>query len=216
MIMDKLISLSIIMAALAFAVGIMLYPSMPEMMATHWNAHGAVDGYMPRFWGVFLLPMITAGMVLLISFLPGLDPMKKNIAKFSSYYYGFVFAITAFMLYMYAISLAWNLGYAFDFVITMVPAFAALFYLAGVMIGKSKRNWFIGIRTPWTLSSDRVWDKTHALGAKLFKSAALIGLFGLIFSEYAFLFMILPILAAAFITMAYSYFEYKRYEKRKR
>ena len=98
----------------------------------------------------------------------------------------------------------------------MVPAFSALFYLAGVMLSKAKRNWFIGIRTPWTLSSDRVWDKTHRLGAKLFKASAIIGLFGIVFINYAFVLMIAPVLASAVISIVYSYMEYNRKPSRRR
>jgi uncharacterized membrane protein len=87
----------------------------------------------------------------------------------------------------------------------MVPAFAILFYYAGILIEKSKRNYFIGIRTPWTLTSDEVWDKTHRLGGKSFKAAGIASLAGLLFPKIAFYLVIGLVLTAAIISVVYSY-----------
>jgi uncharacterized membrane protein len=214
--MNKTVMLASAIVALSFLLGAIIYPMMPEMMASHWGSDGNVNGYMPRFWGVFMLPIIIAAMAALLMAIPKIDPMKKNILKFRGYYYGFIIMLMAFMVYIYAITLLWNLGYMFDFVVFIIPAFSALFYMAGVMIGKAKRNWFIGIRTPWTLSSDRVWDKTHALGSKLFKVAAIIGLLGLVFRQHEFFFMIFPILLASGITVVFSYVEYSKKGKKRK
>ena len=91
--------------------------------------------------------------------------------------------------------------------------FFLLFFYIGMMMEKSKRNWFIGIRTPWTLSDDRVWERTHRLGGRMFKAAALVSLLGLAAGEYAIWLLLVPILVAAFYPMVYSYFEYKKLHK---
>ena len=83
----------------------------------------------------------------------------------------------------------------------------------GVLIEKSKRNWFVGIRTPWTLSSDRVWEKTHKIGGKLFKIAGAIVIIGMFFPDYLTWFILVPILIAAIFPVIYSYFEYRRITK---
>lgn len=201
---------------LSFGIAFYLYPQMPDIMASHWNAAGKVDGYMPKFWGLFLMPLITLFMFLLFIFIPRIDPLKQNIHKFRNYFDKFIVIIIAFMLYIYMLTLAWSLGFSFNMTYALIPAFAILFYYAGILISKAKRNWFIGIRTPWTMSSDKVWDKTHKLGGTLFKAAALLSLLGLVFQDYAFLFMIMPVLAVAFYTMVYSYFEYKKQMKKRR
>jgi len=87
-----------------------------------------------------------------------------------------------------------NLGYEFNMVQMMVPGLGILFYLLGVVLGKAKRNWFVGIKTPWTLSSDKVWDKTHVLGGKLFKIAGVIAFAGMVLPDYAIWFAVVPIL----------------------
>ncbi len=198
---------------LSFAVGIYLYPQMPDRMASHWNAQGEVDGYMPKFWGLFLMPLISFGLLLLFMLIPKIDPLKQNIQKFRKYYDWFIMLLIAFLFYLYLLTLAANLGYDFNMTTTMVPALGILFYYIGILTENAKRNWFIGIRTPWTLSSDVVWNKTHKLGGKLFKIAGILAFLGIIFQEYAIWFVVVPVLAVAVYTVVYSYFEYQKRAK---
>ncbi|MFH0847058.1 MAG: DUF1648 domain-containing protein [Chloroflexota bacterium] len=206
-------SLAVIIAIIliSLVLAIYLYPRMPEPMASHWNARGEVDGYMSKFWGLFLMPIMSIGMALLFVFLPKIDPLRANIEEFRGYYHLFVTLIILFMFYIYLLTLFWNLGKRFDMIQLLSPAFAILFYYAGVLIEKSKRNWFIGIRTPWTLSSDRVWDKTHALGGKLFKLIGVISLSGLILPASAFFYIFfISVIGVTLFTLVYSYLEYRK------
>jgi len=91
---------------------------------------------------------------------------------------------------------------------------AGLFYYVGVFLPHAERNWFAGIRTPWTLSSDEVWDRTHALGGRLFKRTAVLTLVGLFFGDYAIYFLLIPALLTAGITAVYSYYLYAQVEPR--
>lgn len=201
---------------LSFAIGIYLSDQMPEKMASHWNAQGEVDGYMPKFWGLFLMPLISVALLLLFLLIPKIDPLKKNIQKFRKYYDWFIVLFIAFFFYVYLLTLIFNLSnrnLGFDFTQMMVPALGILFYYIGILTENAKRNWFIGIRTPWTLSSDAVWNKTHKIGGKLFKAAGVIAFLGILFQEYAILFAVIPVLAVAVYTLVYSYVEYQRQKK---
>jgi uncharacterized membrane protein len=198
---------------LSFMVGTYLYPQMPERMASHWNAKGEVDGYMPRLWGVFLLPLISIGVLLLFIIIPKIDPLRKNIEKFRKYYDGFIMLTLLFLFYIYVITLLWNLGTPANMNLLLSPAFAALFYYCGILMENAKRNWFIGIRTPWTMSSDRVWDKTHQIGSKLFKASGIIALAGIFIPDHAIYLMAAPILLASAYVVIYSYLEYRKEEK---
>ncbi|MCJ7636463.1 MAG: DUF1648 domain-containing protein [Nitrososphaeraceae archaeon] len=93
MIIDGIILLS-------FIIGIYYYPQMPEKMASHWNAHGQVDGYMSKFWGLFLIPVISVGIILLFIIIPRIDPLRSNIPQFRKYYDGFVVLINVFLFYL--------------------------------------------------------------------------------------------------------------------
>lgn len=202
------ISLGIILASVI--LGLYVSPSMPEKVASHWNAAGEVDGYMTKFWGIYLMPIISFVMLLILVFIPKLDPRKENVDKFRGSFNAFIVGMLTFLFYIYLLTILFNLGYKFNMSQFMSPAFAALFYLIGMMIGKAKRNWFIGIRTPWTLESDLVWDKTHALGGKIFKLVAAVSLLGIVLPKFAVWLVIAPILIATIYLFVYSYFEFKK------
>jgi uncharacterized membrane protein len=192
---------------------LIFYNQMPELAASHWNAAGEVDGYMSRFWAAFLMPLFTLGMALLFFVIPKIDPLKANIARFVETFNMFIVLIVAFMLYIHALTLAWNLGSRFNMSIAMIPAMGLLFIFIGVLLRKAKRNFFIGIRTPWTLSSDTVWDETHRVGAFLFQASGVLMMIGVFFGEAGFWFMMLPLFASVIGVVVYSYVLYQRETK---
>ena len=199
-----------LLVLIAAATGVFFYPSLPDTIVSHWNTAGEANGYMGKFWGVFLFPLImlfTYGVYLLI---PKIDPLKANIESFRKYYNAFWVLFSIFFLYIFFLSLTWNAGFEFDFSMALVPALAVFFFLIGVLLKHAKRNWFFGIRTPWTLSSDIVWDKTHQLGATLFKIIALVMLFGIAFPEQFIWFLIVPLFASVAYLLIYSYLEYQK------
>jgi uncharacterized membrane protein len=201
--------LMIIAAAIA---GLLLWNQLPDQMASHWGPNDQVDGYMSKFWGVFLMPLITLGMILLFLVIPGIDPLKANIAQFRDVFNLFITLIVAFMLYVYVLSLRWNLGYTdFGMIKAMLPAMGILFIFIGYLLRKAKRNFFIGIRTPWTLSSDKVWDETHRIGSVLFMISGVLTFVGSIFGgTIAFWFLFIPLIGSTLITLVYSYVLYQR------
>lgn len=205
---SELIVLGIIL--LSFLIGIYFYPRMPSAMASHWDSKGEVDGYMSKFWGLFLMPFISVGLLLLFVLIPKIDPLKANIEKFRKYYDGLVVLMMVFLFYLYLLTLFWNRGVRFNMIQLLAPAFGILFYYCGVLIENAKRNWFIGIRTPWTLSSEQVWEKTHKIGGKLFKVAGIVALFAALFHRYAMFFIMGPVLLIAAYTIVYSYIEYQK------
>ena len=205
---NYLIIFLIILAS--FIVGIYFYPQMPEMMASHWNTKGQVDDYLPKFWGSFLMPFVSLGLFLLFILIPKIDPLKENIEKFRKYFDHFIMLIILFLFYIYILTILWNLNFRFDMSQLLIPAIGLLFYYCGILVENAKRNWFIGIRTPWTLSSDKVWEKTHKIGGRLFKIAGIVALFGIFFPDYSMFIVLVPALFVAVYTTVYSYFEYQK------
>jgi len=195
---------------LTFAIAIIAYPFMPDVMASHWGFSGEANGYMPKIWALFLVPVISVGLALLFLLIPRIDPLRKNIEKFMDAYEQFIIVILIFLLYISLLAILWNLRYRFDITQLLSPAFGVLFYACGILISKAKRNWFIGIRTPWTMSSDRVWDKTHAIGGKLFRLAGILALGGVIFPGMAWFLMLAPVLLITGYLVVYSYLEFKK------
>ena len=192
------------------AASLAVAPNLPEQMVTRWNGAGEPTGTLSRTAGMWLVPGLSAGLIGLFALLPRIDPLGENIAAFRVHYDRFVVVFTAFLVALHLAVLAVNLGYAVDVTTLAVAGGAALFYYVGTVLPHVEPNWFLGIRTPWTLSDDDVWDRTHALGAKLFKLSAAVGVVGLLAREYAAYFLVGPILATAVVTVAYSYVLYAR------
>ncbi len=204
------ITVSFVLIAVALLAGAALYSRLPDPMPSHWNASGQVDDYMPKFWGVFLMPVVTTALVGLFMLIPSIDPLKANIAQFRGVFNWFIVAFVAYMLYIYALTLAAALGYPFNMTLMLIPVVGLLFVGVGFMMGKAKRNFFIGIRTPWTLSSETVWDETHKLGSKMFVVAGVVTIVSAFLGEAGFLLMMIALLAAAFVPIIYSYILWRR------
>ena len=203
--------IALILISLALLAGAVLWNQLPDQMASHWNVNDEVDGTMSKFWGVFLMPLITLGMLALFIVLPGVDPLKANIAQFRESFNLFIMLIVAFMLYVHGLTLAWSLGFSnFKMSTAMLPFMGVLFIAIGFMLRKAKRNFFIGIRTPWTLSSDSVWDKTHQIGSILFMASGALAILGGFFGGMtAFWLMFVPLIGSSLFLVVYSYVLYR-------
>lgn len=203
----ELLPVSLIL--LSFIVGIILYSDLPDQIPSHWNARGEIDAWSSKDFGVFFFPGITVGIYLLMTFLPLIDPLKKNYARFVLPYFWFrsLFVLFFVSLYLYTLMVAKETNVNINYFI--LPAISLLFILIGLFLPKVKKNYFVGIKTPWTLHSEEVWDKTHQFSGKLFVAAGLISLAGLFFPNYAFPVFTTAVLLAAFVSIAYSYFVYR-------
>jgi len=211
--MKKITAITLLVIIISFIIGIYYYQIFPEKIETHWNSGGQADGSMGRFLGLFLVPLMSLGFFLLFFLIPRIDPLKKNIEKFRNYYDWFVLILILYMSYIFLLIIFWNLGYKFNMTKLIIPSIAILFVYIGFIMNKLKKNWFMGIRTPWTLSNDKVWEKTHELGGKLFKIAGGVIFVGIFFEDYLIWFILVPALSAAIIPFIYSYFEYKKIKK---
>lgn len=197
---------------LSIVLSIYFYPLLPEKIPSHWNASGKVDSYSNKNLALFIIPAITLLVVLLFAVLPKIDPLKKNYAAFMPYFKGFILIFVAFMFYLHALTIVAGLDFAIKMNYWLMPAISALFLYSALLLKKAKRNWFVGIKTPWTLSSDSVWEKTHALGSKLFVLFAILFLLAGFFEEF-FWFAICAVIFLVIVLFAYSYFEYAKEEK---
>ncbi len=209
-VMRRAVVASVVLVVLQFAVGFYLYPRMPERMAIHWGLTGEADGYGSRFLGLFLIPLISVVFFPLLLALPRLDPLR-GIERFRGGYDWFVFGFLAYMGYVQGLSLAWNLGWRFSFMRMLAPAMGGLFVGIGVLMRDVRQNWFVGIRTPWTLSSEEVWDRTHERGSRLFMVSGGLAALGAFTEGWLALALIsVPVLFTGMYLVYYSYSEYRR------
>jgi uncharacterized membrane protein len=195
---------------LTAVITLVAYPVMPDLVASHWNAAGELNGTMPKFWGLLLIPLLMLAFCALFAVLPRIDPLRQNYQKFQDYYEGFVLIFAVFFLIIQIQIILWGLGIPVSPNLVMPVLIGGLFIYLGFLLEHAEPNWFVGIRTPWTLSSPSVWRKTHLLGGKLFKLAGVVSIIGVLAGRYAFLFILIPVIAVAMFTVVYSYIEFRK------
>lgn len=201
----------LVIAALAIALSIWAYPSLPPTVATHWNLRGTPDGFSSRFWAVAFGPLLILGMTLLFNVLPKVDPRRENYARFLGTYWLFANAVIVFMLLAHALVVATGLGYSVKIDRLMPLGVGLLFVVIGNYLTRVEPNWFIGIRTPWTLSSDTVWRKTHRTGGWLMVIGGLALAAGAFLPRAALLPLLIgTIVVVAVIPIVQSYVLWKR------
>ena len=188
----------LVIAALAVAISIWAYPSLPPRVATHWDLRGTPDGFSSRAWAVALIPIVIIAMTVLFNVLPKLDPRRENYAKFLTSYWLIANAVIVFILVAHGLIITAGLGYSVKIDRLMPLGVGLLFVFLGNYLTRVEPNWFIGIRTPWTLSSDTVWRKTHRTGGWL------MVLGGLALASGAFLpaAMLLPLFIVTIVVVA--------------
>jgi uncharacterized membrane protein len=206
--MDKYQWLGILLIVATCILTAFSYPQLPEKIDSHWDAEGKANGQMDKFFALIISPIIMVLFFGLFNFLPQIDPKAKNNANFKIQAHLFLVLFLAFLAYIQLLMLAWNLGYAFAFVSAMAPAFGILFFGLGALLEKSEPNWFIGIRTPWTLSNPKVWSVVHEKTGKGYKVAGIIALGGIIFQTVAIWLILVPVILVSGYAIVLSYFEY--------
>lgn len=190
----------------------LLLPDLPDEMAIHFDAAGEPNNYAQAETYLAGSVLLGAGLAALFAALPRIDPLGENIGEFQASYDAVAVGTLAFYAYIHGLVVATNLGVAFDILGATVPAMAGLYLLVAVLLWRAEQNWFVGIRTPWTLSDERVWDRTHRRTAPLFALAGLLTLGALVFPAYSMFFLVAPITVVALGSVVYSFVLYRRLE----
>jgi uncharacterized membrane protein len=158
------------------------------------------------------MPLLGLALLCLFMIIPSIDPLKANIAQFRGFFNLFTVMIMVFLLYVHVLTILWNLGlHNYRMSGVLLPAVGLIFVLAGLMMRRAKRNFFIGIRTPWTLSSDHVWDRTHRIGGALFVVSGILAILGAFFpGPVAYWLVLAPVMASSVFAVVYSYVLWRR------
>ncbi len=204
---------TLIVVMILIVGGLVLLPKLPEQIPSHWNAQGQVDGYSGKWSAILLLPGIMLATIFLMLAIPAIDPLRANIAKFRPQFNTLIACMAIFFAYIHVLTLLAGLGVNVNMNRMMVPAMGLLFIFMGSLLRKAKRNYFIGIRTPWTLSSETVWDQTHRVGGIAFMIVGAICLLGILIPQYAFILLMVPVMIAALGSVVYSYILFRIEEK---
>lgn len=201
----------LVIAALAVAVSVWAYPRLPPTVATHWSLRGTPDGFSSRGWAVAIIPLAIVAITVLFNVLPKMDPRRENYARFLSSYWLIANAVIVFVLVAHAMMIATGLGYSVKIDRLMPLGVGLLFMFLGNYLTRVEPNWFVGIRTPWTLSSDTVWRKTHRTGGALMVIGGAVLAAGAFLPHGAFVpLLVTTIVIVAVIPIVHSYVLWKR------
>lgn len=198
-----------IVATVAFTLAV--YSKLPERLPIHWRLDGEVNRYGSRAEGAFLLPAMMIVVWLLLRFLPRIDPRRANYAKFSDTYDLLVNSLVTLFAVMHVALLGTALGWPISME-RLAPALVGLqFLVLGNVLPRARPNWWFGIRTPWTLSNDRVWMRTHRVGGYLLAGAGVALLVAAALPRiWTFALGGAAVVLAAFGSLIYSYFAWKQ------
>lgn len=205
--------LAAVLVAAALGASIVFYPLLPETVPTHWDLHGRVDDYGHKASLLFLMPAIMAGVIGLFRLLPWMSPRHFEVDTFRSTCLYVMVLVVALMAYIHAV-IIWSAraGVA-DPGRALGGGIFLFFALLGNVLGRVRRNFWIGVRTPWTLASERVWNDTHRFAARLFVA---VGVFGslAILAGLPFFVAFVVLITGALVPVVCSLVLYKRLARR--
>jgi uncharacterized membrane protein len=191
------------------------YDQLPERLPTHWNIRGEPDAWRAKedvFWTFFLMPVVMAAVVALTVVLPWLSPRGFKVDGFREVY-GYLMALVVLLLgYIHLAILVGSLVPGANSTRLLFGGLFLFFALMGNVLGKVRRNFWMGIRTPWTLASDAVWEGTHRLGAWLFVACGLAG-FACVLAGVTLWVCLVLLVPAVVVPLVYSLVLYKRLER---
>ncbi|MBN2259013.1 MAG: SdpI family protein [Clostridiales bacterium] len=191
------------LSLISFAATIVVYRLLPDQIPIHWNASGEIDNYGKRYFSLIMgaLPIALYYMMIII---PKIDPRRDNYFKHTKAYAMIQMAIILFFIGIHWVTTAVALGYEMDVSRYIIIGVGLLFLIIGKYMPQLKHNYFVGIKTPWTLASEVVWKKTHQVGGSLFI------LFGILMVISAFIkgIFIVFVIITSVIVMVFGLFGY--------
>ena len=207
------VAMLVLIFAIAFYVDPLVKTNQYGEVFGQWRLSGAPSGMVSKTVGVYLVPILCVIVYFGLLIIPKIEVYKHNLDDFADQFWGFK-VITVFAIgVIYVATLLPNMGVMkyFDPFVVIVPAIALLFFYVGYMLNFTKRNYFVGIHTPWTLSDEKIWEKTNRLAGKLFWFCGALALVSLAIPPSERIWMLLlPVIIITIAASIYSLWEYKK------
>ena len=201
---------SIFLTVVSLLLSLTVFSSLPEQIPAHWNVHGTVDRFAPKLT-VFIFPGIIFLITILFQFMRRTDPNSDNYDKFQREYhrYTFVIGLVFFAVQIMTIAAAFRMDFNVNLIFCL--GIGSLFIFIGNLLPKTKHNYFIGIRTPWTLADEQNWFRTHRIAGKIWVLGGLIVALTALAPESFQVPVFLTVLAVMVVTpFVYSYTEFRK------
>ena len=204
----KTLILTSIVTLLPILVGVLLWNRLPDVMATHFGMSNEANGFSSNAFTVFGLPLFMLAMLWFCAVITSNDPRKQNISP--KVFTLVLWIIPVVSLICAAIIYTYNLGYNWNITFVMELFTGILFIIVGNYLPKSRQNYTVGIKLPWTLADEDNWNRTHRLGGFLWVICGILLIVMTLtgFKTEIFLFGI--IIAATVVPCIYSYLLYKK------
>ena len=215
--MKRPLTIAAVLTALIWIGTAVVYRRLPESMPTHWNIKGEADQYSPKTYGAFMMPIGMLVMLGVALVLPRISPKRFEVDTFKSTYGIVMLLAVALFGYIHVVTLWADVNGRIDIGRALFGGIFAFLALIGNYLSKVRRNFWVGVRTPWTLASDRVWNDTHRLAAKTFVIAGIGGVIVTLLPLPLPLWMGIGgglVAIGALIPAVYSLVHYKRLEGR--
>lgn len=189
----------------------LIYPHLPEQVPSHWNLKGEVDSYMSRPQGAFVMPLTVLVLYLLMVIVPAIDPRRDNYIRFQNAYRLMRWSLVLFLGGLWVLTIMFAMGYDVNISLIVKAGVSLLLAVIGNFMGQFRHNYFVGIKTPWTLANEEVWHQTHRLGGRIWVAGGLVCLamspINALWANYLYF---ASIMVMALVPMAYSFILYRR------
>lgn len=205
----RLNTVSLAMIAGSFLFSAAVYLWLPDQIPSHWNLAGEIDGTMSKGWGAFMMPLIMLGLFGVFQVIPALSPKGYGIEASNSGFVGIRIAVLALFALLNVLILLAALGAPIAMGSAVSIAVGGLLAVLGWFLDRLPRNFYVGIRTPWTIVDEDNWTRTHRLGKWLFMAAGLVMVIGGIMGANAFV-IVAAVIGAGLGPMIYSYLIYRQ------
>lgn len=200
----------VLMAGLLITA-VFVYPHLPDQVPSHWNMQGEVDRYQSRLMGAIFAPLMSIGLYLLMILMPLTDPQRQNYQRFTGAYTFIRWGLVIFFAVLYAATIMVALGYLVDIGMVVKAIVSLLFIMIGNFMGQFRHNYFVGIKTPWTLANEEIWRRTHRLGGRIWVLCGLICLaMAFINSTWSAIIYFTAIMIMILVPFIYSYLMFVR------
>lgn len=199
---------------IAAGFSVWAYGRLPGQVITHWGIDGRPDGWASPLVAAVLIPAVGLALALIFLVLPRIDPRREAYSTSGSPYWVIANAVLALLAVLHVLVLGHSLGWAVNALAMVTVGVGGLFVLIGALMPRMRPSWFMGIRTPWTLSDDGVWEATHRLGGRLFMaSGVVIALSSLVEGNWWLIGSFVLAMVLALVPVAYSWWLWRQRQR---
>lgn len=214
--LERVDLLLFLIGLIPLGAALVLYDRLPEQMAVHFGLNGKPDGYQSKLSFLILFSLLVIGLPILLKISRFIDPIQTNYEKFARAFEIIRVALTILLSSSFFITLLYNLGYSVNIQMFALTGIGLLFLIIGNYMGQLRFNYFIGIRTPWTLADEAVWRRTHRLAGPIWMFSGIVSIFAALLPAMAAVWSFgFALGTSVLLPTVYSFVLYKQYEEKR-